>query len=168
MCDYPFFIPQVVLFANSSLFWFKVTNEHREFRNYLNFGKEKGPPNRSPCNLYKTHRIVFSTVPTSFRAIGRVSDAAITIVQIQLSGERNSPGFRYCPGRCLCRCTEKQTRSKEALWAIRRTFPDWKSSSSPLGSGSPDARSTHLVSPKPSPSSVAQATSRISKLGSVA
>ena len=35
MCDYPFFIPQVVLFANSSLFWFKVTNEHREFRNYL-------------------------------------------------------------------------------------------------------------------------------------
>lgn len=37
MCDYPFFIPQVVLFANSSLFWFKVTNEHREFRNYLNF-----------------------------------------------------------------------------------------------------------------------------------
>lgn len=39
MCDYPFFIPQVVLFANSSLFWFKVTNEHREFRNYL-------------CNLY--------------------------------------------------------------------------------------------------------------------
>lgn len=36
MCDYPFFIPQVVLFANSSLFWFKVTNEHREFRNYLN------------------------------------------------------------------------------------------------------------------------------------
>ncbi len=37
MCDYPFFIPQVVLFANSSLFWFKVTNEHREFRNYLIF-----------------------------------------------------------------------------------------------------------------------------------
>ena len=37
MCDYPFFIPQVVLFANSSLFWFKVTNEHREFRNYLLF-----------------------------------------------------------------------------------------------------------------------------------
>lgn len=37
MCDYPFFIPQVVLFANSSLFWFKVTNEHREFRNYLKF-----------------------------------------------------------------------------------------------------------------------------------
>ena len=37
MCDYPFFIPQVVLFANSSLFWFKVTNEHREFRNYLNY-----------------------------------------------------------------------------------------------------------------------------------
>ena len=37
MCDYPFFIPQVVLFANSSLFWFKVTNEHREFRNYLSF-----------------------------------------------------------------------------------------------------------------------------------
>ena len=35
MCDYPFFIPQVVLFANSSLFWFKVTNEHCEFRNYL-------------------------------------------------------------------------------------------------------------------------------------
>lgn len=40
MCDYPFFIPQVVLFANSSLFWFKVTNEHREFRNYL-FAKIK-------------------------------------------------------------------------------------------------------------------------------
>ena len=39
MCDYPFFIPQVVLFANSSLFWFKVTNEHREFRNYLNVFK---------------------------------------------------------------------------------------------------------------------------------
>ena len=39
MCDYPFFIPQVVLFANSSLFWFKVTNEHREFRNYLNYLK---------------------------------------------------------------------------------------------------------------------------------
>ena len=39
MCDYPFFIPQVVLFANSSLFWFKVTNEHREFRNYLIFLK---------------------------------------------------------------------------------------------------------------------------------
>lgn len=37
MCDYPFFIPQVVLFANSSLFWFKVTNEHREFRNYLKY-----------------------------------------------------------------------------------------------------------------------------------
>ena len=36
MSDYPFFIPQVVLFANSSLFWFKVANEHREFRNYLN------------------------------------------------------------------------------------------------------------------------------------
>lgn len=44
MCDYPFFIPQVVLFANSSLFWFKVTNEHREFRNYLHYyneGKDK-------------------------------------------------------------------------------------------------------------------------------
>ena len=39
MCDYPFFIPQVVLFANSSLFWFKVTNEHREFRNYLYINK---------------------------------------------------------------------------------------------------------------------------------
>ena len=37
MSDYPFFIPQVVLFANSSLFWFKVANEHREFRNYLYF-----------------------------------------------------------------------------------------------------------------------------------
>lgn len=35
MSDYPFFIPEVVLFANSSLFWFKVANEHREFRNYL-------------------------------------------------------------------------------------------------------------------------------------
>ena len=43
MCDYPFFIPQVVLFANSSLFWFKVTNEHREFRNYLmNVNKRGG------------------------------------------------------------------------------------------------------------------------------
>jgi len=41
MCDYPFFIPQVVLFANSSLFWFKVTNEHREFRNYLNIEIQK-------------------------------------------------------------------------------------------------------------------------------
>ena len=88
--------------------------------------------------------LVFNTMPTSFRAIGRVSDAAITIVQIQLSGERNSPGFRYCPGRCLCRCTEKQTRSKEALWAISRTLPDWKSSNSSFGSGSPDARSAHL------------------------
>lgn len=39
MSDYPFFIPQVVLFANSSLFWFKVANEHREFRNYLFFKK---------------------------------------------------------------------------------------------------------------------------------
>ena len=39
MSDYPFFIPQVVLFANSSLFWFKVANEHREFRNYLYFIK---------------------------------------------------------------------------------------------------------------------------------
>ena len=39
MSDYPFFIPQVVLFANSSLFWFKVANEHREFRNYLNVFK---------------------------------------------------------------------------------------------------------------------------------
>ena len=35
MSDYPFFIPQVVFFANSSLFWFKVANEHREFHNYL-------------------------------------------------------------------------------------------------------------------------------------
>ena len=35
MSDYPFFIPEVVLFTNSSLFWFKVANEHREFRNYL-------------------------------------------------------------------------------------------------------------------------------------
>ena len=42
MCDYPFFIPQVVLFANSSLFWFKVTNEHREFRNYLTVTKKAG------------------------------------------------------------------------------------------------------------------------------
>lgn len=41
MCDYPFFIPQVVLFANSSLFWFKVTNEHREFRNYLEYFTNK-------------------------------------------------------------------------------------------------------------------------------
>ena len=39
MSDYPFFIPEVVLCANSSLFWFKVANEHREFRNYLNIYK---------------------------------------------------------------------------------------------------------------------------------
>ena len=49
MSDYPFFIPEVVLFTNSSLFWFKVANEHREFRNYLLFynaqakeGQKKG------------------------------------------------------------------------------------------------------------------------------
>lgn len=35
MSDYPFFIPEFVLCANSSLFWFKVANEHREFCNYL-------------------------------------------------------------------------------------------------------------------------------------
>ena len=64
MCDYPFFIPQVVLFANSSLFWFKVTNEHREFRNYLQNGSDNvdGMPGhsnaaarivRSRCSLDK-------------------------------------------------------------------------------------------------------------------
>ena len=32
---YPLFIPEFVLCTNSSLFWFKIANEHREFRNYL-------------------------------------------------------------------------------------------------------------------------------------
>ena len=35
MSGYPFFIPEFVLCANSSLFCFKIANEHREFRNYL-------------------------------------------------------------------------------------------------------------------------------------
>ena len=35
MCGYPFFIPEFVLFTNSSLFWFKIANERSEFRNYL-------------------------------------------------------------------------------------------------------------------------------------
>ena len=37
MSGYPFFIPKFVLCANSSLFCFKIANEHREFRNYLFF-----------------------------------------------------------------------------------------------------------------------------------
>ena len=51
MCDYPFFIPQVVLFANSSLFWFKVTNEHREFRNYLQIYNKCGVWNENYGSL---------------------------------------------------------------------------------------------------------------------
>lgn len=35
MSSYPFFIPEFVLCTNSSLFWFKIANELREFRNYL-------------------------------------------------------------------------------------------------------------------------------------
>lgn len=35
MSGYPFFIPEFVLCTNSSLFWFKIANELREFRNYL-------------------------------------------------------------------------------------------------------------------------------------
>ena len=35
MCGYPFFIPEFVLFTNSSLFWSKIANERSEFRNYL-------------------------------------------------------------------------------------------------------------------------------------
>ena len=35
MCDYPFFHSTSRALRESSLFWFKVTNEHREFRNYL-------------------------------------------------------------------------------------------------------------------------------------
>lgn len=55
MCDYPFFIPQVVLFANSSLFWFKVTNEHREFRNYLFQNNNKMPIFRTREHILKRH-----------------------------------------------------------------------------------------------------------------
>ena len=36
MSSYPFFIPEFVLCANSSLFSFKIANEPSEFRNYLN------------------------------------------------------------------------------------------------------------------------------------
>lgn len=60
MCDYPFFIPQVVLFANSSLFWFKVTNEHREFRNYL-FNYRNGTMNIQK-NLYLILTSVLSII----------------------------------------------------------------------------------------------------------
>ena len=35
MSSYPFFIPEFVLCANSSLFSFKIANEPSEFRNYL-------------------------------------------------------------------------------------------------------------------------------------
>ena len=35
MSGYPLFIPEFVLCTNSSLFWFKIENELREFRNYL-------------------------------------------------------------------------------------------------------------------------------------
>ncbi len=35
MSGYPLFIPEFVLCTNSSLFWFKIANELREFRNYL-------------------------------------------------------------------------------------------------------------------------------------
>ena len=62
MCDYPFFIPQVVLFANSSLFWFKVTNEHREFRNYL--FKSYLCKNRNG-NYGLRYRLLFSIYQTS-------------------------------------------------------------------------------------------------------
>lgn len=35
MSDYPLFIPEFMLYTKSSLLWFKITNEPREFRNYL-------------------------------------------------------------------------------------------------------------------------------------
>ena len=35
MSSYPFFIPEFVLCANSSLFSLKIANEPSEFRNYL-------------------------------------------------------------------------------------------------------------------------------------
>jgi len=68
MCDYPFFIPQVVLFANSSLFWFKVTNEHREFRNYLFYLLAiifiiKCPTqNSNYYSVYKFHNICYCSL----------------------------------------------------------------------------------------------------------
>ena len=37
MSSYPFFIPEFVLCANSSLFSFKIANEPSEFRNYLGY-----------------------------------------------------------------------------------------------------------------------------------
>ena len=37
MSGYPLFIPEFVLCTNSSLFWYKIANELREFRNYLLF-----------------------------------------------------------------------------------------------------------------------------------
>lgn len=36
MSDYPLFIPEFMLYTKSSLLWFKITTELREFRNYLN------------------------------------------------------------------------------------------------------------------------------------
>ena len=35
MPDDPLFIPEFMLYAKSSLLWFKITTELREFRNYL-------------------------------------------------------------------------------------------------------------------------------------
>ena len=35
MSDYPLFIPEFMLYTKSSLLWFKITTELREFRNYL-------------------------------------------------------------------------------------------------------------------------------------
>ena len=37
MPDDPLFIPEFMLYAKSSLLWFKITTELREFRNYLFF-----------------------------------------------------------------------------------------------------------------------------------
>lgn len=42
MSSYPFFIPEFVLCANSSLFSFKIANEPSEFRNYLSYVNDKG------------------------------------------------------------------------------------------------------------------------------
>ena len=70
MCDYPFFIPQVVLFANSSLFWFKVTNEHREFRNYLSYYLITFAPVFHPI----FHRQILLTFQTFFSIIVSVSE----------------------------------------------------------------------------------------------
>ena len=53
-------------------------------------GMENSLISRSPSLSFCC--AVFSTAPTSFSAIGKVSDPAMTIVQTQLSGERNAPG----------------------------------------------------------------------------